>query len=72
MPYKKIVQDIFNELQKNIYSQKFRKNYFAEDCTNFTRARCMPFQELVAFLFQRSAYSLDIKLVPLTKQQIFT
>lgn len=62
MTYKKIVDDIFTELQKSIFSKSFKRKYFSENCTVFSRTRCMPLQELIAFLFQRSTYSMDIKL----------
>lgn len=62
MTYIKIVEDIFNELQKSIFSKNYKNKYFSENSAAFSRTRCMPFQELVAFLFQRSTYSMDIKL----------
>lgn len=62
MSYSEIIKEIFDELQRSIESRQSRKKYFAKDCTDFSRKRKLPFYELVAFLFQRSIYSYDIKL----------
>lgn len=62
MSYNKIVEEIFSELHRKIGTRKSRDNYFSEDCISFSRTRNLPFHELVAFLFQRSTYSMDIKL----------
>ena len=62
MSYEKLVEDILIALQKKLRNKESQKRYLADNSSAFTRKRNLPFEKLTAFLFQRSTYSLDIKL----------
>ena len=59
MSYEKLVEDILNALQKKLRNKESQKRYLVGNSSAFARKRSLPFNELTAFLFQRSTYSLD-------------
>lgn len=62
MSHMEVTEEILIELQKLMHAPHFKETYFVEGNENFIRNRKMPLPEMIAFLTQRSANSLDIKI----------
>lgn len=62
MKHLNAAEDVILYLQKFMDNPKTMETYFETDRKNFIRNWKMPFPELLTFLMQKSANSLDIRL----------